>query len=107
MSIPIFIPEDIVSKGFLKLVDVVGELKEIEEKDNLFADIPIGATIQDSGKRKRSDDSHHDPSPHYHQPPSSPQYLTIKIEATSTTMTRIPISKAFNSFSKLQERNST
>ena len=50
--------------------------------------------------------SHHDPSPHY-QPPSSPQYLTIEIEATSTTMTRIPISKAFNSFSKLQERNST
>jgi len=49
-----FIPEDIVGKGFLKLVDVVGELKEIEEKDNLFADIPIGATIQDGGKRKRS-----------------------------------------------------
>ena len=66
MSIPMFIPEDIVGKGFLKLADVVGELKEIEEKDNLFADIPIGATIQDGGKRKRSDDSHHDPSPHYH-----------------------------------------
>jgi len=25
------------------------------EKDNLFADFPIGATIQDGGKRKRSD----------------------------------------------------
>jgi len=50
-----FIPEDIVGKGFLKLADVVGELKEIEEKDNLFADFPIGTTIQDGGKRKRSD----------------------------------------------------
>jgi len=27
------------------------------EKDNLFADFPIGATIQDGGKRKRSDDT--------------------------------------------------
>ena len=54
MSIPMFIPEDIVGKGFLKLADVVEELKEIEEKDNLFTDFPIGATIQDGGKRKRS-----------------------------------------------------
>jgi len=46
-----FIPEDIVGKEFLKLADVVDELKEIEEKDNLFADFPIGATIQDGGKR--------------------------------------------------------
>jgi len=49
-----FISEDIVGKGFLKLVDVVEELKEVEEKDNLFAEFPIGATIQDGGKRKRS-----------------------------------------------------
>jgi len=27
-----------------------------EEKDDLFANFPIGATIQDGGKRKRSDD---------------------------------------------------
>jgi len=46
-----FIFEDIVGKGFLKLADVVDELKEIEEKDNLFADFPISATIQDGGKR--------------------------------------------------------
>jgi len=49
-----FISEDIVGKGFLKLVDVVEELKEVEEKDNLFTEFPIGATIQDGGKRKRS-----------------------------------------------------
>jgi len=49
-----FISEDIVGKGFLKLADVVEKLKEVEEKDNLFAEFPIGATIQDGGKRKRS-----------------------------------------------------
>jgi len=49
-----FVPEDIVGRGFLKLADV-DELKKIEEKDNLFADFPIDATIQDGGKRKRSD----------------------------------------------------
>jgi len=50
-----FVPEDIVGRGFLKLADIVDELKKIEEKDNLFADFPIDATIQDGGKRKRSD----------------------------------------------------
>jgi len=30
-------------------------LKIVEEKSDLFADFPIGATIQDGGKRKRSD----------------------------------------------------
>ena len=34
---------------------MVKELK-VEEKFNLFAIFPIGATMQDSGKRKRSDD---------------------------------------------------
>ena len=34
-------------------LDVVEELK-VEERDNLFAIFPIGATIQDGGKRKRS-----------------------------------------------------
>jgi len=29
-------------------------LKDNEETDNLFTDFPIGATIQDGGKRKRS-----------------------------------------------------
>ena len=29
-------------------------LKRFEEKENLFANFPIGATIQDGGKRKRS-----------------------------------------------------
>ena len=29
-------------------------LKVVEEKDNLFASSPIGATMQDGGKRKRS-----------------------------------------------------
>jgi len=52
-----FISEDIVGKGFLKLADVVEELKEVEEKDNLFAEFLIDATIQDGGKRKRSNDA--------------------------------------------------
>ena len=51
MSIPMFIPEDIVGKGFLKLADVV---EEVVENDNLFTEFPIGATMQDGGKRKRS-----------------------------------------------------
>jgi len=34
---------------------MVKELK-VEEKFNLFAIFPIGATMQDSGKRKRSND---------------------------------------------------
>jgi len=49
-----FISEDIVGKEFLKLADIVEELKEVEEKDNLFTEFPIDATIQDGGKRKRS-----------------------------------------------------
>jgi len=51
-----FISEDIVGKRFLKLKAVVELLKGVEEKDNLFADFSIGATMQDGGKRKRSDD---------------------------------------------------
>jgi len=50
-----FISEDIVGKRFLKLESVVELLKGVEEKENLFADFPIGVTIQDGGKRKRSD----------------------------------------------------
>ena len=33
---------------------MVEELK-VEERNNLFAIFPIGTTIQDGGKRKRSD----------------------------------------------------
>ena len=50
-----FFPEDIAGKGFLKLEAVVELLKDNEEKDNLFAGFPIGTTMQDGGKRKRSD----------------------------------------------------
>jgi len=34
---------------------VVTVLKVEERKDNLFAEFPIGTTMQDGGKRKRSD----------------------------------------------------
>jgi len=40
----------------LELLESVVELFEIEEKVVIFANFPIGATIQDGGKRKRSDD---------------------------------------------------
>jgi len=36
----------------LKAVDEL--LKDEEEKDNLFANFPIGATMQDGGKRKEA-----------------------------------------------------
>jgi len=42
-----------VGKKVCWLLDEIVELKD-EGKMNLFADFPIGATIQDSGKRKRS-----------------------------------------------------
>ena len=51
-----FFPENIAGKGFLKLEAVIELLKDNEEKDNLFTDFPIGATMQDGGERKRSDD---------------------------------------------------
>ena len=50
-----FISEDIVGKRFLELEAIVELLKDDGEKDNLFAKFPISATMQDSGKRKRSD----------------------------------------------------
>ena len=46
--------EGIAGKGLLKRGSVIELLKFEREKDNLFADFPIGATIQDGGKRKRS-----------------------------------------------------
>jgi len=55
MSIPISISVDIAGKEVLKLEAMVAVLKVEEIKDNLFAVFPIGATMQDGGKRKRSD----------------------------------------------------
>jgi len=46
---------DIFGNRFLRLEFVVELLKIVEEKSGLFANFPIGATIQDGGKRKRSD----------------------------------------------------
>ena len=45
---------DIAGRGDLVLDAIVEVLKLFEEKENLFADFPIGTTIQDGGKRKRS-----------------------------------------------------
>ena len=47
---------DIVGNRFALLESVVGLLKIVVEKVVLFANFPIGATMQDGGKRKRSDD---------------------------------------------------
>ena len=47
--------EGIAGRGLMERGSVVELLKFEREKDNLFADFPIGATIQDGGKRKRSD----------------------------------------------------
>ena len=53
MSIPTSILLDIEGKGLLKF-EVVLDLLKCVEKENLFTNFPIGATIQDGGKRKRS-----------------------------------------------------
>jgi len=45
---------DIAGKEVLTLNAVVEVLKCVEEKENLFANFPIGTIIQDGGKRKRS-----------------------------------------------------
>jgi len=54
MSIPISFSVDIVGKAVLKDEAMLEMLKVVEGKDNLFASSPIGATMQDGGKRKRS-----------------------------------------------------
>ena len=51
-----FISEGIVGNVFWKLEAIVVLLKD--EKEYLFTDFPIGATIQDGGKRKRSVNGH-------------------------------------------------
>ena len=48
------ISEGIVGKWLLSMGSVVELLKFGREKENLFAVFPIGATMQDGGKRKRS-----------------------------------------------------
>jgi len=55
MSIPISISVNIAGKEVLKLEAMVAVLKVKEIKDNLFTVFPIDATMQDGGKRKRSD----------------------------------------------------
>jgi len=54
MSIPISFSVDIVGKAVLKDEAELEMLKVVEEKDNLFTSSPIGTTMQDGGKRKRS-----------------------------------------------------
>ena len=54
MSIPMPFTEDIVGIVELSLRVMVEVLRIAEEKENLFAIFPIGTTMQDGGKRKRS-----------------------------------------------------
>ena len=49
--------EDIVGIEDLMLRAIIVVLKFVEEKMDLFAIFPMGATIQDGGKRKRSNGS--------------------------------------------------
>ena len=51
-SIPMQFEEDIVGNAKAVELDVIEELRE--EKRNLFAIFLIGTTIQDDGKRKKS-----------------------------------------------------
>jgi len=55
MFIPMSFAEDIVGIEDLTLRAVIVVLKFVGEKIDLFAIFPIGTTIQDGGKRKRSD----------------------------------------------------
>ena len=53
--------ESMVSNVKACELDIVDKLK-FEEKNNLFAIFPIGATIQNNGKRKRSNGHHSNPN---------------------------------------------
>jgi len=55
MSIPMHFVGSTVGKMNSCELDMFEELKVVEKK-NLFAIFPIGTTMQDDGKRKRSDD---------------------------------------------------
>ena len=54
MSIPMSFVENIVGIECLVLRSVFEELVFVKEKWDLFTKFPIGATIQDSGKRKEA-----------------------------------------------------
>jgi len=56
LSIPVPLVGNTVGKEICCELGVIVELK-VRGKLNLFAIFPIGATMQDGGKRKRSDDS--------------------------------------------------
>ena len=58
MSIPTSILLDIGGKKVLEF-EAVSDLLKCVEKENLFANFPIGATIQDGSKRKRSGEWYH------------------------------------------------
>jgi len=55
MSIPKSFLVDIVGKEILMLNAEVEVLKFVEEKENLFTNFLIDATIQNGSKRKRSE----------------------------------------------------
>jgi len=54
LSIPMLLVGNTVGKETCCKLNMIVELK-VEVKLNLFAIFPIGTTIQDGGKRKRSD----------------------------------------------------
>ena len=53
MSIPVQFEDSTVGKMNSCELDIIEELK-VEERINLFTVFPIGTTMQDGGKRKRS-----------------------------------------------------
>ena len=58
LSIPMSFIWDTVGKEVLSFGELVVEVLKDEETKNLFTIFPIGATMQDGGKRKRSNDGH-------------------------------------------------
>ena len=60
MSIPMLFTKDTAGKEVLTLGAIIEVLRFVGEKEDLFAVFPIGATIQDGGKRERSDGIAHD-----------------------------------------------
>ena len=56
ISIPMLFTKDTAGKEVLMLGTVIEVLKFVGEKEDLFAVFPLGVTIQDGGKRERSDE---------------------------------------------------
>ena len=56
MSIPMLFTKDTAGKEVLTLGTIIEVLRFVGEKEDLFTVFLIGATIQDSGERERSDD---------------------------------------------------